>query len=854
MRRLTLALAIGVALLGSVAVGGAPAAYAADGGLAVTVRATDPLAPVVTLTNRGAEACQAAATPLGTITIAALAQGGRASVPTTFSPGLDEPLETVVGKRLRTLQPGESLDLRLQLLPIGTTGHSIEIVTYTGTVAPMGLLYPVQAGQPLDLRVSYYWRIAPAQGPPLCTASAPSTVVGAAASAPTAAVGSGRLWLIGGVVLIVLINVVVVVVLLLRRRRRAAAAAVLILLAALSVPVAQARPAHARVVINNPSLQAPYDACLATLQQPGHDPAGILDTILGPGVTVTLEVPTDGVTHEGGLSRSEMFIFWNADDRSPYFGGGGNADPCTSLYHEMFHAWEDSQGIQDHHECITADGRHTGIGINEVHATEAQNPLRVALGMPPRDHYGSNPLPTSPCRPSQETDPVCTDQGCPASDGEPHLTTVDGKRYDFQAAGEFVAARDPAGGFTVQVRQQPFRDSLTLAVNTSVALDVAGDRVQVDLATPGISVLVGGTPRDGALTELEHGGQVRIGDGGAGRLATVIWPDGSAAWVTGIAGLGLNLSIQPAPARKAKLEGLLGSGPRVRGGATITGDDYDTLYPAFADSWRIDDAASLFTYPAGRTTASYTDRAFPHRAETGAPVDTAAAEAICAKAGVTAAAQLADCVFDVSRTGQPAFAASALAAQAFASGAVPGAAITVPANADVYLAGAAPLGMLPGGAGTLPVRIAFDAAKDRRISFPSITGVLGAAGSDPKDGADGGVDYGGTSVTALNGISGVIHQKRSLFLVGVFLPAGAPTGSGQPDVTDQEGKAEVAPALGVLFAIGDGKTAAGAVQQFAVPSGATRLYIGFADSVSFHGSPGYYGDNTGFLAVTFAVG
>ena len=42
-----------------------------------------------------------------------------------------------------------------------------------------------------------------------------------------------------------------------------------------------------------------------------------------------------------------------------------------------------------------------------------------------------------------------------ASDqGDPHIRTVDGTRYDFQAAGEFTLLRDMEG-MEIQVRQTP---------------------------------------------------------------------------------------------------------------------------------------------------------------------------------------------------------------------------------------------------------------------------------------------------------------------------------------------------------------------------------------------------------------
>ena len=47
------------------------------------------------------------------------------------------------------------------------------------------------------------------------------------------------------------------------------------------------------------------------------------------------------------------------------------------------------------------------------------------------------------------------------------------------------------------------------------------------------------------------------------------------------------------------------------GGALPDTPGFGDLYPGFADSWRVTDATSLFTYPLGASTATYTDRGFP---------------------------------------------------------------------------------------------------------------------------------------------------------------------------------------------------------------------------------------------------
>jgi hypothetical protein len=58
-----------------------------------------------------------------------------------------------------------------------------------------------------------------------------------------------------------------------------------------------------------------------------------------------------------------------------------------------------------------------------------------------------------------------------------------------------------------------------------------------------------------------------------------------------------------------------------------------------------------------------------------------------------------------------------------------------------------------------------------------------------------------------------------------------------------------------VFFIGDGLTGTGKgnVQKFAVPRGATRLFLGIADGGSFGGPPGCYGDNLGTFQVQVSV-
>lgn len=169
----------------------------------------------------------------------------------------------------------------------------------------------------------------------------------------------------------------------------------------------------------------------------------------------------------------------------------------------------------------------------------------------------------------------------------------------------------------------------------------------------------------------------------------------------------------------------------------------------------------------------------------------------------------------------------------------------LPATADIYLAGAGDdVAATMSDPGTSPLRIALDGSG--KVSFPSVSGDLGAcSGCEPEPVDGGNVSFPSTNLTPLNGISGVLHEDRTLFLVGVFLDDGEPDQDDQVDLTDADSEETQEPEIGEVFFIGDGETGDGDLQTIVVPDGAETLYVGFADGYAFVGTPGAYGDNSG---------
>lgn len=288
-----------------------------------------------------------------------------------------------------------------------------------------------------------------------------------------------------------------------------------------------------------------------------------------------------------------------------------------------------------------------------------------------------------------------------SDNGDPHIHTVDGRRYDFQAVGEFTLLRDRQG-MEVQARQTPVAvanpitdsySSLTTCVslNTAAAARVGSHRISYQL----------GPERkrlqfflDGELWQLPHEGLDLDG-----HLVSTFDANGSEGLRVDYAHHPV-LEITPHFWNKHGMwylnvrishtqgtEGIMGSIPegswlpRLRSGAQVgqmpasLTARYNMLYKTFAESWRVNDQNSLFVYAPGTSTATYTDRAWPAEKppcklqpqlefpgaplHMGMPLDEA--RRICR--GVTEDDLHRDCVFDVATTGDESFARDYLVAQ-----------------------------------------------------------------------------------------------------------------------------------------------------------------------------------------------
>ncbi len=256
---------------------------------------------------------------------------------------------------------------------------------------------------------------------------------------------------------------------------------------------------------------------------------------------------------------------------------------------------------------------------------------------------------------------------CAFTAGDPHLSTIDGTIFDFQAAGEFTLLRSADGTLEVQARQEPMGTAVT--INTAFAIRSGADRVTfvAEPANPALlrvrlngTLLAVNAPLDLAtgarLTPAQLGWQMDL-------------PDGTRVWVAAF-----NLFVEPSPSLVETASGVLAAVPdgsdlpALPDGSVLPRTDaadahgrYVALYQTFADAWRVTNETTLFDYDAGKSTADYQQPGFPPE-EDGAPgsrlsaEQLASAEALCAGIDDNRLFQL--CVYDVAVTGAGLFADS----------------------------------------------------------------------------------------------------------------------------------------------------------------------------------------------------
>ena len=250
--------------------------------------------------------------------------------------------------------------------------------------------------------------------------------------------------------------------------------------------------------------------------------------------------------------------------------------------------------------------------------------------------------------------------------GDVHVRTPDGLHYDFQGAGEYVLVSSSDGEVVVQTRQEPWRGSNFLSVNTAVAMQVSGDRVGVYVdRSPDLYINGESTSLEAGALDLPNGGTVYRSDGSSGRQYLVEWPNGFVVSAK-VHSSHMNVGVAKPATLPTAFSGILGNLNGIAEDDFFTRDgtvlplriDFETLYGAFDDGWRIDQGEALFDYEPGMSTATFTLLGFPRGPFTARdldPADYEAARLICEAAGITDPILLEDCILDVAGTGDTEF-------------------------------------------------------------------------------------------------------------------------------------------------------------------------------------------------------
>ena len=188
------------------------------------------------------------------------------------------------------------------------------------------------------------------------------------------------------------------------------------------------------------------------------------------------------------------------------------------------------------------------------------------------------------------------------AEGDVHMMTFDGLRYDFQAAGAFVLTQATAAGDPFQIQIETAADVTINAV--SIATKVAA-QVGADVVTFGINrssvVWIDGAPD--TILDAEHPVQGLNG----GQLVRLSATDFRLSWTNGptmtvsdggpLLNMSVSLSDQYGP---GSVRGLMGANSgqdkalQLSDGTVIARpSDDNELTGAFADSWRVTPATSL---------------------------------------------------------------------------------------------------------------------------------------------------------------------------------------------------------------------------------------------------------------------
>ena len=233
---------------------------------------------------------------------------------------------------------------------------------------------------------------------------------------------------------------------------------------------------------------------------------------------------------------------------------------------------------------------------------------------------------------------------CGSISGDPHILTLDGNRYDFQAVGEYWALRSADGNVKVQIRTLPYGNSGRVSSVQGVAVGIDGHVLVVDTSAADL-VTLDGRPIEEEAVATDHGGLIVVIDEGV----AIYWPDDATTLtITHVNGLAMSTHFTLAENLAGKVEGLMGNvdGDRANDLFLVDGslisDDFASIHGPLREAWRVRESESMFGGPSAYRSDFPTAEAQPTNAERDA------AREVCVQAGVVVGALLDDCIVDVA--------------------------------------------------------------------------------------------------------------------------------------------------------------------------------------------------------------
>ena len=283
------------------------------------------------------------------------------------------------------------------------------------------------------------------------------------------------------------------------------------------------------------------------------------------------------------------------------------------------------------------------------------------------------------------TPPVLTDTNNPpaasctctgisgSSNGEPHITTLDGLYYDFQAAGDFLLIEN-GPSFIVQVRQQWTPNRRDVAFNKAVAMRMGKSRVAVFLDPR--RLVVNGSQialADGKTlslpdnVEVSRNSNIYIIKRNSGETVRVTVVD--SVWVNILGGHFLDVSVFLNYTAYGGMHGLLGNGngdarddiATREGEVLVSRVSFEELYHRYGTSMSVKPEESLFGEDRTLEPGVVVKNVFeapkkPYTVKNLAPRKFRSARTACLEADVKAGPLLDACTLDVAVLRSPAVA------------------------------------------------------------------------------------------------------------------------------------------------------------------------------------------------------